>query len=347
MLVLGGPRPPFRRPKGVDDEVLIVDEEASVAVRKAIFAVTAVVAATVVTASFAWACVAGTSTPFVANLDPSRATAGTQVAVTGGNWSSSSPVVVRWQSATGQVLANSAVDGQGNFSATVTVPQASPGSYLVVAVQAAVTKSAILEVPQAVTASNTNQIGSNLASNASTGAAVVTNRTSGGTPVVTPPVASTPTGPSPAGSLPAGATSPAPVADRPAAGGVVAGTPAQQAAGPLTAGALAGTAAPGGLDISTTEQPTASNVGQPAPSASDERSAASSRLVSGDLWSGFAAGAGEFRGPSLSDMGSSTGPGSGAQLAVVLFASAIVALFGGFAFGELRRRRVTVSPPTA
>jgi hypothetical protein len=75
-------------------------------------------------------------------------------------------------------------------------------------------------------------------------------------------------------------------------------------------------------------------------------------LVSGDLWSGFAPGdGGSFRGPSLTDgVSTSTSSLPGPEMAVALFGTALVAMFGGFAFAELRRRRVLApisqSPPS-
>ncbi|HEX3541497.1 MAG TPA: hypothetical protein VHT75_13765, partial [Acidimicrobiales bacterium] len=45
------------------------------------------------------------------------------------------PVVVHWMSATGPVLATALPNATGDFSTTVKVPEAPPGSYLFVATQ--------------------------------------------------------------------------------------------------------------------------------------------------------------------------------------------------------------------
>lgn len=95
---------------------------------------TAVVAVGVGLGSLAWACtdlsvMAAASPPVGPGL--SATTVSGQTATRGGT---SPPVEIRWDSASGPLLATAVTDGEGRFSTTVGVPAAAPGVYTLVAV---------------------------------------------------------------------------------------------------------------------------------------------------------------------------------------------------------------------
>ncbi|HSH58198.1 MAG TPA: hypothetical protein VK988_00890 [Acidimicrobiales bacterium] len=80
--------------------------------------------------AFAWACTGqprfvGASVP----TGPARAT----VAVRGEGAVPSAPVEIRWNGVNGTKLATATADVDGNFQASVTIPEASPGIYSLVA----------------------------------------------------------------------------------------------------------------------------------------------------------------------------------------------------------------------
>ena len=79
------------------------------------------------------------------NISDSSGRPGDRVLVTGTSFGNSSPtgrrtttplpVRIRWNAVEGPTLAELAPDGAGNISASVTIPDASPGRYVVFAVQ--------------------------------------------------------------------------------------------------------------------------------------------------------------------------------------------------------------------
>jgi hypothetical protein len=73
-----------------------------------------------------------------AKLNRAAASPGTQVSFMGRNFNSNSaasPVSIRWNGRSGQVLATARPDANGKVSTTFTVPSARPGYYVVVATQ--------------------------------------------------------------------------------------------------------------------------------------------------------------------------------------------------------------------
>lgn len=90
------------------------------------------ISAVIVAAAAAWACVSG---PAV-NLSTINAKPGTEVSVTGTNWSKSDPVTVRWNALDGPVLATFAKPDSGNISGTITVPaDAKAANYVLIFTQ--------------------------------------------------------------------------------------------------------------------------------------------------------------------------------------------------------------------
>lgn len=100
-----------------------------------------VVMAVVGTAAAAFAC----TNISTLNLSDSAGRPGESVLVTGASFGNSSPtgrrtttplpVRIRWNSVEGPTLAEVAPDGTGNISASITIPEASPGRYVIFAVQ--------------------------------------------------------------------------------------------------------------------------------------------------------------------------------------------------------------------
>ncbi|MHB1535607.1 MAG: hypothetical protein ACYC1D_13560 [Acidimicrobiales bacterium] len=93
-------------------------------------------AALVIGASPAWAC----TNLATMNLSNASGTPGTNVTVTGSSFAAAKagpavPVQLHWNSVTGPVLATAIPDATGNISAAVTIPQAQPGYYVLVATQ--------------------------------------------------------------------------------------------------------------------------------------------------------------------------------------------------------------------
>lgn len=287
-------------------------------------------AALVLVASVAWACVAATVIPFVEPLTPRVAAPGTEVTATGGNWTPHGSIELRWATADGQLLAGTTVDEQGRFSATFRVPQVGPASYWIGVVQGAVMKSVLIEVPAPVaTGGATNPGGGGTGADPSpTGPPVLSNRTSGG-------VGTTPA-PAPAPAQPSQPAQPAvpDLGGAPGGGTGATGVPATDLDGP----------APNPAPASVGEPASPAVVPAPPEAApAEERSPSPSRVVSGDLWSGFAPGdGGAFRAPSLTDSAPAGSPLTPAEIGIGLFASGVVALFAGFAVAELARRRVPV-----
>ena len=100
-----------------------------------------VMASVVVTAAGAFAC----TNISTLNISDSSGRPGDRVLVTGTSFGNSSPtgrrtatplpVRVRWNAVEGPTLAELAPDTAGNISASITIPDASPGRYVIFAVQ--------------------------------------------------------------------------------------------------------------------------------------------------------------------------------------------------------------------
>jgi hypothetical protein len=89
-------------------------------------------------ASAAWAC----TNLATLNLSNAAGASGQSITVTGSSFHVAAsgpqvPVVLHWNGATGPVLATVSPDATGNISAQVTIPQAQPGYYVLVASQQA------------------------------------------------------------------------------------------------------------------------------------------------------------------------------------------------------------------
>lgn len=69
------------------------------------------------------------------NLEATTGAAGDQVAITGSSFSSEQPVTLHWNSMEGAQLATVTPDEAGNISTSVTIPEAQPGYYVLVATQ--------------------------------------------------------------------------------------------------------------------------------------------------------------------------------------------------------------------
>lgn len=69
------------------------------------------------------------------NLEKATGAAGDQIAITGSSFGADQPVTLHWNSLEGAELATVSPDQAGNISASVTIPEAQPGYYVIVATQ--------------------------------------------------------------------------------------------------------------------------------------------------------------------------------------------------------------------
>lgn len=322
----------------------------------ALFA-TAMVA--VMGASFAWACSATPQVWFKGSGSSAAGRPTETVTLYGSEWEktggTTGPVELRWNSATAKPFASA--EGP-SFSVEMTVPDVRPDVYTIYFTQASVNGGvarASFEVlpasrPAADPADNGEPARDTKTSGSGSGAESTQGSggqrsatTSGGTSQPSeetnagqPPARTTggsggvqsfptPKAAAPSDTAETGTTSVAPVAGvRP---GAVA-TPSGQVVfgGSVAAPARSASPAPAS-----------------APAVADEQAApASARVASGDLWSGFAPGTRTSLMPSLLDSPASSTPGPAGPLALTaaLAGAGLVALFGGFALAELRRKRV-------
>jgi hypothetical protein len=118
-----------------------------------------------------------------AKLNRAAASPGTQVSFMGRNFNSNaaaSPVSIRWNGRSGQVLATARPDAGGKVSTTFTVPNARPGYYVIVATQTG---------PNGRPASGTpGRTPLRVAGHSASSSVVIAPVTSGG-PVAPPPLA--------------------------------------------------------------------------------------------------------------------------------------------------------------
>ncbi|MGH9121055.1 MAG: hypothetical protein ACRDYC_03790 [Acidimicrobiales bacterium] len=107
-------------------------------IRKLVVGMGALGASLALGASAAWAC----TNLATLNLSSASGTVGQSITVTGSSFHAAQtgpqvPVVLHWNSVSGPALATATPDATGNISATIAVPQANPGYYVIVAVQQA------------------------------------------------------------------------------------------------------------------------------------------------------------------------------------------------------------------
>jgi hypothetical protein len=105
-------------------------------VRRLLLGCSVVGAGLLFAASAAWAC----TNLATLNLSNAAGTSGQSITVTGSSFHVASsgaqtPVALHWNGAAGPVLATVTPDATGNISATVTIPDAQPGYYVLVATQ--------------------------------------------------------------------------------------------------------------------------------------------------------------------------------------------------------------------
>lgn len=299
------------------------------------------VLASVALATSAWAwCSPYVSTSSFVSVSPSRAPAGTEVAVRVGHWAEG-PVEVRWASATGEVLNTGVMDRSEEITIPVTIPMsAADGQASLVVVHGASQMAAPVVVSSGAGNASVTVEGESSTEVSSAGPAKAT-------PVPAPSGETVTTEPS-ATAGPAAARLPAAVApstfglpQAPASSGTA--TPAQAGrpvTGPL---AVARRTAP------PLAAPTAGSI-VPVPVAGSVAPVAvaggpSVRSLAGDAWSGATDTASS---PGLLDVRSSaTGVGatSGAGVAVGVFTIGLVSLAGGFALAEARRRKAYAGAP--
>lgn len=261
----------------------------------------------------AWACTAAST---VSGVSPSSGPAGTTVTVTGNGYSAGGPVEIRWGSPTGLELATATGP---NFAATVTIPGARAGTYLLVAVdqETGIAQSG----PFTLTATEVDK-----APETPEAPVVPETPTTPETPTSpeTPVVPETPSTPRPA-LTPAPADAPAANAPAPVVRADVPARAATSPSAPAPASAPQATATPAVAD---------------EPALSVDELSESALSVNGDLWSGFASGTDSAAGASLVDTAersSSTSPAL--AIGIALLATGLVALFGGFATAAVTRRR--------
>lgn len=291
-------------------------------------------------ASVAWAC---TQQAYIGSISPGSGPSGSRATVSGSRFNPG-PVQIRWNSTDGAVLAT----GSGpDFSVAVTIPNATPDTYSVVAVQregnvvlgkASVTftvtpadtaMSGGYNSSEGGTATDDGQAASGSTSRSSSGSQAA----SGGSDTAAGSITSGNGGAAfPSESQAPGAGAPTPSAAssaQSAASG--AAKAAQSGAVPIRSPLAGSTAAPGDRDQTPV----------PATAATVQATAASPspRSATADLWGGFA-GSEPTRSVGLDAPASGSGSTSPLALGAGLLSGGLVALLAGFGVAENRRRRV-------
>lgn len=317
-------------------------------VRRWVLAATGVTALGLGGATFAWACTSQPVTFFGSADGAASGPAGQPVTVRGENWVDARPVEIRWNSATGTVLASTPQAMGPSFSSSITIPsEARPGIHTIYFIQyerrssgEVLTGTARLpfEVTRATTGSSDPAGpggGSDQGSNAtSTNAAEADEgRQSSGS-----------AGQSfgSLGSSSADSSSPgsSPAISEAAVGPVPQGSAgSRSSSGPVTASSPALAAQRGQSGTPAPATPT-----QPAPAGpGEERNAPSlaAGSATSDLWSGFNSAANGSLLPSLSGTeATSAGPGSSLAIGFSLLGAGMLTMLAGFGVAELRRKRV-------
>lgn len=308
-------------------------------------AATAVLAAT----SLAFACTGAPSVTFrgtTAQGTPSSSAgpAGSEVNLEGREWQQG-PVDIRWNSAVGQLLAQ---PSGPSFNVAVTIPgTAEPGVYTIYLVQQQSVARASFEVtpttsPTSGSGPGQTRTGQNSAS--TSGEETQQPRTSSGTgSVAVPSQGGTQSFATPSDAEPA--TSDAATAQRAGSQPTSAGPGASPARAQSPAARAGAPTAPAGQPVFSGSVATsgAAPSATPAGSADDQTAKApAANTVSGDLYSGFNAASDASLLPNVADSArNSGGPAGQAALAMGIFSASLVALFGGFAAAEAKRRKVS------
>lgn len=206
----------------------------------------AAVAVPLVAASIAYACTALATI----GLNPAQGDAGTQVQGTGRGFSRATtgvePVILRFNTRTGQELWRGRPDAGGNISFSFTVPQAAPGSYAIIATQNTADGQPVPGTPARAAFTITGRP-----------AATPAAQPAAGPQQPTAAPASRPAAQAVPGAAPAAAGTPAPaVAAQP---GVVAGSPVAPGIAPSTQGG------PPNLTGTPASSPVVNPVAAPAP----------------------------------------------------------------------------------
>ncbi|HUR18251.1 MAG TPA: hypothetical protein VMZ51_04855 [Acidimicrobiales bacterium] len=264
--------------------------------------------------SAAWACIGGgVASPFIDSPQPSQATAGSQVQVSGGNWAVANTVQIQWDGAGDGVLAKVVPERDGSFSRAVTIPGgAVPGVFSMIATQGDKSANPVRIEVLAADGSSTptaepDQPGSEVSP---------TGRTSGAKRTAVEPAPAV----APVGDMVQGA---------PAASGASPSLGVQPRTRPSTAVVAVPQAVPAGSAASA-----------PQVLSGSDQTPASAAMASDDLWSGFANG--QSRGSqAVVKLPSSAATGSPMPIGLAVLAGGLVSMFAGFGLAEMGRRRAS------
>ncbi|MGI8985058.1 MAG: hypothetical protein ACR2HM_11110 [Acidimicrobiales bacterium] len=276
-------------------------------------------------ASLAWACTPQAS---LGAFTPFQSPPGTVVTVTGSTFEDG-PVEIRWGGRNGPVIG---VAQGPDFSTSVTIPPAAPGVYFVAAVS-------YDDAGQYTSRAKPFEVTAPPAESRPDKPPPVQPPVDQ-PPVDQPPVDQAPVDQAPVGGVPAdqveaeqpAATDAAAPTAAPAAGPAA---PVVRPAGPNASAEPEARRAPAVADrVPAAAAPPESPLA--APEATPARPLA--EIISGDLWSGFAAGP-DVAAPSLTDSPSTSSRTATLTMGMALLAAGLVALFGGAVATVTARRR--------
>lgn len=308
--------------------------------KRSVLAAGFTVGAIVLMAGSAWAWCTPTGS-FVGRLswvtaDPTSAPAGTRVVVNGGNWAKGR-VDVHLGSAAGRVVGTGWVSADwAPFSVEATIPEGTtPGKTALVVVVSAANGASQIPTGFLVTASSPPS--GTIVGPGDPGA----TETSSNVQAPRPPVAATdqpaPTPSSAAAASAEGANAPGAVAASPAAAGASSPAPGPVASAVPSARRAATAPAVNGGPSAAVGRGSPTTAAAPGEQASGP--VPSVRSANGDLWRGFANGGGPVAPTGLIEASQTDRQGAPGQvMATILLVSGVVALLGGFALAELRRR---------
>lgn len=324
--------------------------------------VAALVMAVLGTASVAWACSSqprlNTSSNGQTSAGQTSGPSGTRVTVSGSDFGAG-PIEVRWDSRSGQLLAET----QGpSFSVPVTIPPAPQGAHYIIAFQTVGTGTASMAfevtAPSGTNNSGTTSTGEGNTSTSASGTPdedestepATTNNNGGSTggnnssddgSNTTGSGSSTGTGATNTGTNQAttGGTASADAGDAAKTAnttGESPSAPASRTPRPASANAPAVTADNGRVVFG----------GSSAAPVDEVAGISSSSMVSGDTWSGFAGSTKPslLSEPDAFDADQGSGP-AGLGLALGLLAAGMAALFAGFGVAEVSRKRALAMAP--
>jgi hypothetical protein len=261
------------------------------------------------------------------------------VTVEGRDWQEA-PVGINWNSTTGAPMGEA--DGP-SFTTDVKIPaNAEPGVYTIYFVQDQLVARTSFEVtpaePSAGSGGGSDDDGRSGQTSASTSGSGEQSSPSGGRTT-----GSTSGGGGGGGSATPGAGGAQTFANPSRGNDPAVSEPANSPAPPQSPaatrpGALAGS---GGQAVFAGSMGIASPASEasPTPPVDQQPATMSSRAVSSDLYSGFKTSDEASLLPDVADSGPATAPFGNAGLIAAIFTLSLVALFGGFAVAELRRRR--------